>query len=63
MNLPNKLTVLRVCMVPVFVILMLWEDLGDAGRYAAAAVFIIASARDWLDGYLAGKNHLVTDFG
>lgn len=63
MNLPNKLTVLRVCMVPVFVILMLWEDLGDAGRYAAAAVFIIASATDWLDGYLARKNHLVTDFG
>ena len=63
MNLPNKLTVLRVCMVPVFVFLMLWEELGDTGRYAAAVVFILASATDWLDGYLARKNHLVTDFG
>lgn len=63
MNLPNKLTVLRVCMVPVFVVLMLMESLGDAGKYAAAVVFILASATDWLDGYLARKNNLVTDFG
>lgn len=63
MNLPNKLTVLRVCMVPVFVILMLFEGLGDTGKYAAAAVFILASATDWFDGYLARKNNLVTDFG
>ena len=63
MNLPNKLTVLRVCMVPVFVFLMLWDGLGDAGKYAAVAIFILASATDYLDGYLARKNNLVTDFG
>ena len=63
MNLPNKLTVLRVCMVPVFVFLMLWNGFGAAGKYAAAAVFILASVTDWLDGYLARKHHLVTDFG
>ena len=63
MNLPNKLTVLRVCMVPVFVFLMLWSGLGSAGKYAAAAIFILASVTDWLDGYLARKYHLVTDFG
>lgn len=63
MNLPNKLTVLRVCMVPVFVVLMLWNGLGEAGKYAAAAVFVLASMTDWLDGYLARKNNLVTDFG
>lgn len=63
MNLPNKLTVLRVCMVPVFVVLMLWEGLGSPGRYAAAVVFILASLTDWFDGYLARKNHQVTDFG
>lgn len=63
MNLPNKLTVLRVCMVPIFVFFMLWDHLGTKGRYIAALIFILASMTDWLDGYLARKNHLVTDFG
>lgn len=63
MNLPNKLTVFRACMVPVFVFLMLWDGMGAYGKYAAAAVFILASMTDWLDGYLARKNGLVTDFG
>ena len=63
MNLPNKLTVFRACMVPVFVFVMLWDGFGEYGKYAAAAVFILASATDWLDGYLARKNGLVTDFG
>ena len=61
MNLPNKLTILRVIVVPVFVILMLaplsW------GRWAALAVFIIASLTDTADGYIARKYNLVTDFG
>ena len=63
MNLPNKLTVFRACMVPVFVFVMLWDGLGEYGKYVAAAVIILASATDWLDGYLARKNGLVTDFG
>lgn len=63
MNLPNKLTVLRVIMVPFFVFFMLWDGLGETGRYIAAALFILASMTDWLDGYLARKDHLVTDFG
>ena len=63
MNLPNKLTVLRVCMVPVFVFVMLWGGLGDAGKYAATLIFVLASMTDWFDGYLARKNNLVTDFG
>jgi CDP-diacylglycerol--glycerol-3-phosphate 3-phosphatidyltransferase len=50
-------------MVPVFVFLMLWDGFGEAGKYAAALVFILASMTDWLDGYLARKNNLVTDFG
>lgn len=59
MNLPNKLTVLRVLLVPVFmlVLLMGWS------KYIALAVFVIASLTDFLDGYLARKNNLVTDFG
>ena len=63
MNLPNRLTVLRVCMVPVFVVFMLWDGLGSAAKYVASAIFILASMTDWLDGYLARKNNLVTDFG
>ena len=50
-------------MVPVFVVLMLTDWLGSAGKYVAAAVFILASITDWFDGYLARKNNLVTDFG
>ena len=49
MNLPNKLTVLRVCMVPVFVVFMLWNGFGTASKYVAAAIFILASMTDWLD--------------
>ncbi|MCC8066639.1 MAG: CDP-diacylglycerol--glycerol-3-phosphate 3-phosphatidyltransferase [Clostridiales bacterium] len=61
MNLPNKLTMLRVCMVPVFVVLMLADV--PYGNYWAGAVFILASATDALDGYIARKNNLITDFG
>ena len=63
MNLPNRLTVLRVCMVPVFVVFMLWNGLGSSAKYVAVVIFILASMTDWLDGYLARKNNLVTDFG
>ncbi len=61
MNLPNKLTLFRVILVPVFVVLMLAGI--PYGKYWALAVFIIASLTDWFDGYLARKNNLVTDFG
>ncbi|MDO4297649.1 MAG: CDP-diacylglycerol--glycerol-3-phosphate 3-phosphatidyltransferase [Lachnospiraceae bacterium] len=63
MNLPNKLTVLRVIMVPFFVFFMLWDGMGESGKYLAALLFILASITDWLDGYLARRDHLVTDFG
>ena len=63
MNLPNKLTVLRVIMVPFFVFFMLWDGLGENGKYVAAALFILASLTDCLDGHIARKHHLITDFG
>lgn len=66
MNVPNKLTVLRVCMIPFFVFFMLvdlQEQIGNAGKYIALALFIIASMTDWLDGYLARRDNLVTNFG
>ena len=64
MNLPNKLTVLRVIMIPFFVAALMAEG-GEnpAFRYAAAAIFIIASLTDMLDGKIARKYNLVTNFG
>jgi CDP-diacylglycerol--glycerol-3-phosphate 3-phosphatidyltransferase len=63
MNLPNKLTVLRVLMIPFFVFFMITDIAGGAGKYIALGIFIIASATDWLDGYLARRDNLVTNFG
>ena len=61
MNLPNKLTLLRMGMIPLFVIFMMVSF--AAGRYIALAIFIAASLTDTADGYIARKYHLVTDFG
>lgn len=63
MNLPNKLTVLRVIMIPFFVLFMLTDLGGAGGKYIALTIFVLASMTDWLDGYLARKNNLVTNFG
>ena len=63
MNLPNKLTVLRVIMVPFFVAFMLYPLAGEASKYVALVLFCVASFTDFLDGYLARKNNLVTNFG
>lgn len=63
MNLPNKLTVLRVLMVPFFVVFMLYPLAGAASKYVALALFCVASFTDFLDGYLARKYNLVTNFG
>ncbi|MEG1810120.1 MAG: CDP-diacylglycerol--glycerol-3-phosphate 3-phosphatidyltransferase [Clostridia bacterium] len=61
MNLPNKLTIFRIALIPLFVIcfyipVRCWE-------FIAAAVFVIAYATDMLDGHIARKNNIVTDFG
>ena len=63
MNLPNKLTVLRVIMIPFFVVFMLTNIAGGASKYIALALFCIASFTDFLDGYLARRDNLVTNFG
>ena len=62
MNTPNKLTILRVIMIPFFVFFML-ADMGNAGKYTALVLFIEASLTDTLDGYLARKYNQVTNFG
>ena len=63
MNLPNKLTILRVLMIPFFVVFMLWSITGAADKWIAAALFILASLTDMLDGKIARKYNLVTNFG
>ena len=63
MNLPNKLTILRVILIVPFVLCMLVPGLGAAGMYAAVAIFIIASLTDLFDGKIARKYNLVTNFG
>lgn len=62
MNTPNKLTLLRICLVPIFVLFLLWEQLPYHFIWALL-VFVGASITDAIDGHLARKHHLITDFG
>ena len=63
MNLPNKLTVLRVIMIPFFVVFMLTDLGGTYSNYIALVIFCAASLTDMLDGKIARKYNLVTNFG
>ena len=63
MNLPNKLTILRMIMIVPFVVFMLVPIGGAAGKWIALALFVIASLTDLLDGKIARKYNLVTTFG
>lgn len=73
MNLPNQLTVLRILMIPIFMIVALvplnWGSLDMIGvnlevtQLVAAIIFAVASITDWLDGKIARKHNLVTNFG
>ena len=63
MNLPNKLTVLRVVMIPFFVAFLLFDITGAADKWIALAIFCAASLTDMLDGKIARKYNLVSNFG
>ena len=73
MNLPNKITISRICMIPIFMIIMLpsinwgtWNINGvelPVSHFVGAIIFIIASTTDWVDGYYARKHNLVTTLG
>lgn len=63
MNLPNKLTVLRIIMVPFFVLFMLTDIGGAANKWIALVLFCVASLTDLLDGKIARARNLVTNFG
>ena len=68
MNLPNKLTILRIFLVPVFMIVMMapipyLSDHDNVCRLVAFAIFVITSLTDMLDGKIARKYNLITNFG
>jgi CDP-diacylglycerol--glycerol-3-phosphate 3-phosphatidyltransferase len=63
-NLPNMLTLLRILLIPVFWFLLMYDNGQNATtRFAATVLFVVASITDWLDGYLARRQGLVTTFG
>ncbi|MDN3449352.1 CDP-diacylglycerol--glycerol-3-phosphate 3-phosphatidyltransferase [Planococcus sp. APC 3906] len=73
MNIPNRITISRILLIPVFMVLMLvdfnWGEITLFGatmpvsHFTGALVFIFASLTDWVDGYYARKYNLVTTFG
>ncbi len=62
MNLPNKLTILRTLLIPFFLVAMLWDEV-PYGNWIALVIFAVASLTDMLDGKIARKYNLVTNFG
>ena len=73
MNIPNKITVSRICLIPLFMIIIMfdfgWGNMTFFGaempvhHFVGAMIFIVASVTDWVDGYYARKYNLVTNFG
>ncbi|MDY2589900.1 MAG: CDP-diacylglycerol--glycerol-3-phosphate 3-phosphatidyltransferase [Agathobacter sp.] len=63
MNLPNKLTIFRIILIPFFVFFLLAPYFEGYGNYIAVAIFIVASLTDLLDGKIARKYNMVTNFG
>lgn len=73
MNLPNKITISRIILIPLFLIVMIypfsWGEMGLLGaqmpvtHFVGALIFIIASTTDWIDGHFARKYNLVTNLG
>lgn len=63
MNLPNKLTIVRVVLIPTFILIYMLKWQIPYGNYVACVIFCAASFTDFLDGYIARKYNLVTDFG
>lgn len=63
MNLPNKITLTRICMIPVFVLIFFLDGVLPFARGIAAIVFALAACTDFVDGYIARSRGLVTNLG
>lgn len=63
MNLPNKITLTRICMIPVFVLIFFLDGVVPFARGIAAIVFALAACTDFVDGYIARSRGLVTNLG
>ncbi|HEY4531549.1 MAG TPA: CDP-diacylglycerol--glycerol-3-phosphate 3-phosphatidyltransferase [Kurthia sp.] len=73
MNIPNRITVSRICLIPIFVLVMVldfgWGDITLLGatmpieHLVGGIIFIVASLTDWIDGHYARKHNLVTNMG
>ena len=64
MNIPNKLTIIRICMIPVFLVFTLANVFGpDVDKWVAVVIFLLASLTDFADGKIARRYNLVTNFG
>jgi CDP-diacylglycerol--glycerol-3-phosphate 3-phosphatidyltransferase len=61
LNLPNKISLIRICMIPAFIVVFLYQF--SYNYIVAAAIFALAAATDFLDGYIARKYKLVTNLG
>ena len=73
MNIPNRITLSRILLIPLFIILLavpfewgywtIGEEVLQISDFVAALLFIVASTTDWIDGYYARKHNLVTNLG
>ena len=63
MNLPNKLTIFRVILIPFFLVFLFLQEVIPFGKWIALVIFVVASLTDMADGKIARKYNLVTDFG
>ena len=61
MNLANKITIIRILLVPIFVFFLLMPF--PYGKFISALIFVAAASTDWIDGYIARKRNQVTNFG
>lgn len=63
MNLPNKITLTRICLIPVFAVFFCLDGILPYNFLIAGIIFVLAAGTDFLDGYIARKRHLVTNLG